>query len=285
MVLKRCVHGVDKNPMAVEVAKVALWLHTFRQLLLKSTAAPRSSAVATDDASGYRSTECWVARRCGQDEGIGRMAKETGSAAVRLSALIVEIEAEAYARGRADARREVLSALDAPGQSAPMTGSRREKPSSTGAARKRRTAGGKRAPRGSVRALVERALREQPGLTAREILGRAGTDAERLVNLGSIRADLQTGRRQGRYESKDRRWSLAASPPAEGDGASDAPASPAPDGAGALAEAFRSEADPSPETDEAANAPGVPKSGVSGGDVASGEPETGGGQNRLGMNW
>ena len=28
MVLKRCVYGVDKNPMAVELAKVALWLHT-----------------------------------------------------------------------------------------------------------------------------------------------------------------------------------------------------------------------------------------------------------------
>lgn len=29
MVLKRCVYGVDKNPTAVELAKVALWLHTF----------------------------------------------------------------------------------------------------------------------------------------------------------------------------------------------------------------------------------------------------------------
>ena len=29
MVLKRCVYGVDKNPMAVELAKIALWLHTF----------------------------------------------------------------------------------------------------------------------------------------------------------------------------------------------------------------------------------------------------------------
>ncbi len=29
MVLKRVVHGVDKNPMAVELAKVALWLHSF----------------------------------------------------------------------------------------------------------------------------------------------------------------------------------------------------------------------------------------------------------------
>jgi hypothetical protein len=29
MVLKRCVYGVDKNTMAVELAKVSLWLHTF----------------------------------------------------------------------------------------------------------------------------------------------------------------------------------------------------------------------------------------------------------------
>jgi hypothetical protein len=29
MILKRCVFGVDKNPMAVELAKTALWLHTF----------------------------------------------------------------------------------------------------------------------------------------------------------------------------------------------------------------------------------------------------------------
>src|SRR3546814_2308458 len=29
MILKRVVYGVDKNPMAVELAKLALWLHTF----------------------------------------------------------------------------------------------------------------------------------------------------------------------------------------------------------------------------------------------------------------
>ena len=29
MILKRCIYGVDKNQMAVELAKVALWLHTF----------------------------------------------------------------------------------------------------------------------------------------------------------------------------------------------------------------------------------------------------------------
>ena len=29
IVLRRCIHGVDKNPMAVELARVALLLHTF----------------------------------------------------------------------------------------------------------------------------------------------------------------------------------------------------------------------------------------------------------------
>ena len=29
MVLKRCIFGVDKNPMAVELAKLSLWLHSF----------------------------------------------------------------------------------------------------------------------------------------------------------------------------------------------------------------------------------------------------------------
>ena len=29
IILKRCIYGVDKNPMAVELAKVSLWLHTF----------------------------------------------------------------------------------------------------------------------------------------------------------------------------------------------------------------------------------------------------------------
>src|SRR3546814_10122506 len=29
MILTRVVYGVDKNPMAVELAKLALWLHTF----------------------------------------------------------------------------------------------------------------------------------------------------------------------------------------------------------------------------------------------------------------
>ena len=29
MVLKRCIYGVDKNPLTVELARVSLWLHSF----------------------------------------------------------------------------------------------------------------------------------------------------------------------------------------------------------------------------------------------------------------
>ena len=52
-----------------------------------------------------------------------------------------------------------------------------------------------------------------PGSTVQEILERAATDTERSIKLPSIRNELQSGRRQGKYESNGRRWSLAGSNP------------------------------------------------------------------------
>ena len=78
-------------------------------------------------------------------------------------------------------------------------------------------AGAKRAPRGSVPRFVEQALRDHPGLTVQEILGLASTDAERLIRLSSIRTELRNGRKQGSYELRDGRWSLAASASASAD--------------------------------------------------------------------
>ena len=82
--------------------------------------------------------------------------------------------------------------------------------------------GSKRAPRGSVSDLVERASRGGQALTPPEILERAATDTERLIKLASIRTRLHSGRRTGRYASSDGRRSLAsgsgaseAAPPAE----------------------------------------------------------------------
>ena len=124
--------------------------------------------------------------------------------------------------------------------------------------------------------MVERALRDRPGLTPREVLDCAATEAERLVKLASIRNELQTGRRQGRYESGDGRWSLVVSPPAVEDGAPDAPASPAASvAADTPDEASLPETAPSREPGEAASTP--PGDAVDE-NAASGEPETGGSQ-------
>ena len=125
----------------------------------------------------------------------------------KLSALIAEIEAEAYARGHSNARKELLDTLGA-GERAAPAGTSRGRP---GAAGKRRAGGRKRAPRGLAARFVEQALRDHPGSTVQEILALAGADEERLIKLPSIRAELQNGRKQGRYESRGRRWSLAAS--------------------------------------------------------------------------
>ncbi|MDE0389131.1 MAG: hypothetical protein OXI75_10575, partial [Rhodospirillales bacterium] len=95
------------------------------------------------------------------------MAKGPESAVGRLSALVAEIEAAAYTRGKADARTEFLTALGAAEK--PASRPRRNRTPAAPPAGKARTSTSKRAPRGAVRALVERALRERPGSTPPEI--------------------------------------------------------------------------------------------------------------------
>ena len=205
------------------------------------------------------------------------MAKKTEGAADRLATLVAEIEAAAYARGKTDARTELLAVLGASEKSAPAP--RRNKRSEARPTRKRRSGGGKRAPRGSVRALIERALSDRSGLTAQEILDCADTDAERMVKLPSLWAELTEGRRQGRYESVDGRWSLAAPPSSDGEGARHMPASPEPDGTTGVS------SDATPSEAGASAATGTVAGDTPGESAASPEPETGGEQNRLGMNW
>ena len=189
------------------------------------------------------------------------MANDTMRAAERLPALIGEIEAEAYARGRDDARKELLDVLRAGGGSAATARARRGRQSKA-AAPKRRTGGSKRAPKGSVPRLVERALRDRPGLMPPEILDLAATEEERLIKLSSIRVELGSGRKRGRYESSEGRWSLAA--PASA--AADEDASPGPD--------------EHPARGAAAGEPPMP-------DAGSPEPEAAADENRgkLGLAW
>ena len=81
----------------------------------------------------------------------------------KLVALIAEIEAEAYARGKADARKELLDVLGSGGVRAPRAKTSRGRKAKTAAAPKRRASGLKRAPKGSVRRFVEEALRDRAG--------------------------------------------------------------------------------------------------------------------------
>ena len=136
------------------------------------------------------------------------MAKAPRSNAERLSSLIAELEAEAYARGRADARKELLDALTGGGAGIAGPGASRGRRRKL-AASKRRSRGRKRAPRGSVRSLVERAMQGGQALAPPEILERATTDVERPIKLPSIRTELRNGRRTGKYALNDGRWSLA----------------------------------------------------------------------------
>lgn len=144
------------------------------------------------------------------------MAKYASSNAEKLAEAISEIEAEAYERGRADARKALLDLLTAGSgrgvRAGPASGRRTGK-----AAAPARRASSSRAPRGSVSRFVERVLKEYPGATAPEIAGHAATDIERSVKLASIRIELHKGGRQGRYVSDNGRWSLAVSEPDDRD--------------------------------------------------------------------
>lgn len=131
------------------------------------------------------------------------------NSAEKLSALIEEIQADAYARGQTDAKKEILDLLGSAGAQVARTSVSRGRRAKKAEPKTRRASGRKRAPKGSVPRFVEQALRDQPGLTPPQILDRAATDMERLIKLPSIRTELRNGRRQGKYDLTDGRWSLS----------------------------------------------------------------------------
>lgn len=193
------------------------------------------------------------------------MAKGRASTMEKASALIAAIEAEAYGRGKADARKELLEVLGgSKGGAMPARagrGKRRAK-----AAPGRRTGGRKRAPRGSVRPFVDRVLRDHPDSTVTEIVGRAADDTERSIKQSSVRVELRNGRLQGRYVSDNGRWShsgpeASAQAPAEAASPGSATESP-------------------PDTEQAAGAP-PPEGGEAAGSETTSEGEARG---TLGLN-
>ena len=154
--------------------------------------------------------------------------KNSGDVAKRLEALVVELESAAYERGRADARKALLDALAPERARPPRPSGEKGKRAGKKAAVGRSAGGRKRAPKGTVPAFVERVLGAHPGLSPREILARAVSDAERSVPLTSIRTHLHIGRTRGRYAAIEGRWSLVVSDTGEttGDHGADTDESP-----------------------------------------------------------
>lgn len=136
------------------------------------------------------------------------MAKGRASTIDRFWASIAAIEAEAYGRGRTDARKELLEVLGGSKGGATTARAGRGKRGAK-AAPERGTGRRTRAPRGSVRPFVDRVLREHPGSTVTEIAGSAADDTERSIKVASIRVELRNGRLRGRYVSDNGRWSHA----------------------------------------------------------------------------
>ena len=126
-----------------------------------------------------------------------------------LVALIRSIEADAYERGKADAKREIMTYLttnaalesgtSGPGEKQP----RRRRQGII----ERATSDRVRAPKGTTAALINRALWPHGGLTPAEILTYAETEYEKMISGASLRNQLRRGREEGRYRrTDDGRW-------------------------------------------------------------------------------
>ena len=130
-----------------------------------------------------------------------------------LMSLVRQIEADAYERGKADAKREIMKYLTTDASFEPVAGEqtdtaqqqRRPLPATTAQVASDR----QRAPKGTARKLIDRALLEKPGLRPAEILRRAESEFEKMVQAPSLRNQLRRGREARRYHrSADGRWYL-----------------------------------------------------------------------------
>ena len=130
----------------------------------------------------------------------------------QAAAIIRRIEAEAYARGKADAKAEMLTIL--------MAGERMQAANVIATVDVRSDADNQtsnderqRAPRGAARTLVLRAMQMSGalGIEPRDANDVAENDLERMVQVSSIRTELRRGRGEGRYAERGGRWFLAPS--------------------------------------------------------------------------
>lgn len=131
------------------------------------------------------------------------------------------IRQEAYTRGRAEAKAEILALLQI--DNPPALEQQRNEPAlSEGQAQDvgprvvhnanedpELVAERKRAPKGLPRELTLRVVRSRPdGVTAKDIADAAASDNERMIKESTIRGELRRGREEGLFEERNRRWFL-----------------------------------------------------------------------------
>lgn len=141
-----------------------------------------------------------------------------------IAAVLRRVEAAAYERGKADAKRELLRFLGADKlqhsadtlvkeDSNPEPAVGQERPASTR----------QRAPKGLVPKFVKRVLGSvSHGLSPQEMRAYAEDEFERMIKPASIRSELRNGKKAGRYIDSNGKWFLVSSE-AEGQSGNDDP--------------------------------------------------------------
>ena len=131
-----------------------------------------------------------------------------------LTDTLFRAEAAAYERGKEDGRSEMLNELMVnvrAKQQAERQDTEPQPPRSGAidADGARPASARKRAPKGTVRSLINRVLSSRPGLKPKQILAHAETANEKMVQPPSLRNQLRRGLKQGQYRSTHGRWHLA----------------------------------------------------------------------------
>ena len=134
-----------------------------------------------------------------------------------IIALVERVRNEAYAQGKADAKSEMLRLLSSGDAPKPMTSAVMPPPppppplgaTPIGQAANIPPAPARqRAPRGLVREMNLRVLKQFPGISQSEILSHAQTEDEKMIKPSSIGTDLRRGKDEV-YFTIDGRWYIA----------------------------------------------------------------------------
>jgi hypothetical protein len=126
-----------------------------------------------------------------------------------IAAIVRRAEAEAYERGKADAKRELLEFLGHKGAPTDVFPQTQENSITQGEPQQRSVEERQRAPKGVARKLAMRVLYSTiGGMTPAEILKHASSDHEKMVKPASMRSELRNGKQETLYIDENGKWML-----------------------------------------------------------------------------